>query len=169
MTFLSMRISITLLLLLNFLKMYSPEDTLQVLNVPESSLIILNKDKTAKISENHKRLKMKINRRSTDRISRSESLKDIKHLLDNVLQKVQSLPPSQRRNVNEIDISDSPSRAKSNSQWGSWTDWSHCSVSCGKGRRIRWRQCVIKDCDAETEMEEKSCQMPECSPFDIFR
>lgn len=146
--------------------MYSHEDTLQILNIPESSLVIINKDKYAKFLENHKRLKMKINRRSANRISRKESLKDIEHLLDNVLKKVQSLPPSKQRHVNEVDP---PSTAKLNDQWGSWTDWSHCSVSCGKGRRIRWRQCVIRDCDAETEMQEKACQMPECSPFGIFR
>ncbi|KAK4877213.1 hypothetical protein RN001_009719 [Aquatica leii] len=26
-------------------------------------------------------------------------------------------------------------------KWGAWTNWSTCSVSCGKGRKIRWRHC----------------------------
>ncbi|XP_039311187.1 uncharacterized protein LOC105208048 isoform X2 [Solenopsis invicta] len=47
-------------------------------------------------------------------------------------------------------------------KWGRWLDWSSCSVTCGKGRQIRWRHC-LHDCnDAETEMEEKACQLPAC-------
>ncbi|XP_076622630.1 uncharacterized protein LOC143342534 [Colletes latitarsis] len=53
---------------------------------------------------------------------------------------------------------------KSQSKWGRWTDWSSCSVTCGKGRQIRWRYC-LNDCStAETEMEEKACQLPACPP-----
>ncbi|XP_033331826.2 uncharacterized protein LOC117223579 isoform X1 [Megalopta genalis] len=49
-------------------------------------------------------------------------------------------------------------------KWGRWTDWSSCSVTCGKGRQIRWRYC-LRDCTvAETEMEEKACQLPACPP-----
>ncbi|KAK9739454.1 Thrombospondin type 1 domain [Popillia japonica] len=29
-------------------------------------------------------------------------------------------------------------------RWGKWTNWSPCSVSCGKGREIRWRHCLEK-------------------------
>ncbi|XP_068906613.1 adhesion G protein-coupled receptor B2-like isoform X3 [Tenebrio molitor] len=47
-------------------------------------------------------------------------------------------------------------------EWAKWTEWSPCSVSCGKGREIRWRHCV-RSCDGmETEMEEKTCQLPAC-------
>jgi len=47
-------------------------------------------------------------------------------------------------------------------KWGRWLDWSNCSVTCGKGRQIRWRHCV-RDCEeVETEMEEKACQLPAC-------
>ncbi|CAL7944063.1 unnamed protein product [Xylocopa violacea] len=53
---------------------------------------------------------------------------------------------------------------KSGRKWGKWTDWSSCSVTCGKGRQIRWRYC-LRDCStAETEMEEKACQLPACPP-----
>lgn len=56
------------------------------------------------------------------------------------------------------------SRRKSRRKWGRWMDWSSCSVTCGKGRQIRWRHC-LRDCeDAETEMEEKACQLPACPP-----
>ncbi|XP_050459196.1 uncharacterized protein LOC126855511 [Cataglyphis hispanica] len=49
-------------------------------------------------------------------------------------------------------------------KWGRWMDWSSCSVTCGKGRQIRWRHC-LHDCDdAEIEMEEKACQLPACPP-----
>lgn len=64
------------------------------------------------------------------------------------------------------------SRSKSRRKWGRWMDWSSCSVTCGKGRQIRWRHC-LRDCtDAETEMEEKACQLPACPPgkfLGIFR
>lgn len=47
-------------------------------------------------------------------------------------------------------------------KWGDWTEWSACSVTCGKGREIRWRHCQ-GNCDGiETEMEEKTCQLPAC-------
>lgn len=55
-------------------------------------------------------------------------------------------------------------RRRSRRKWGRWMDWSSCSVTCGKGRQIRWRHC-LRDChDAETEMEEKTCQLPACPP-----
>lgn len=53
-------------------------------------------------------------------------------------------------------------------RWGQWTDWSPCSVSCGKGRKIRWRHCLETCDDAETEMEEKACQLPACGPGKLF-
>lgn len=54
--------------------------------------------------------------------------------------------------------------------WGTWTDWSACSVTCGKGREIRWRHCrAAGGCDGvETEMGEKACQLPACSPGKFF-
>ncbi|XP_011698070.1 PREDICTED: uncharacterized protein LOC105456004 [Wasmannia auropunctata] len=55
-------------------------------------------------------------------------------------------------------------RRRPRRKWGRWMDWSSCSVTCGKGRQIRWRHC-LHDCnDAETEMEEKACQLPACPP-----
>lgn len=55
-------------------------------------------------------------------------------------------------------------KRKSRRKWSKWMDWSSCSVTCGKGRQIRWRHC-LRDChDAETEMEEKACQLPACPP-----
>lgn len=55
-------------------------------------------------------------------------------------------------------------KRKSRRKWGRWTGWSSCSVTCGKGRQIRWRHC-LRDCSTvETEMEEKTCQLPACPP-----
>ncbi|KAH1004108.1 hypothetical protein HUJ04_003909 [Dendroctonus ponderosae] len=68
-----------------------------------------------------------------------------------------------KRNKRKID------KRKENGQpkWQKWTDWSTCSVTCGKGRVIRWRHCQ-DHCDGiETEMEEISCQLPEC-PRKLF-
>lgn len=53
-------------------------------------------------------------------------------------------------------------------KWGPWTKWSTCSVTCGKGRKIRWRHCAADCKDAETEMEEKTCQLPACKPGKLF-
>ncbi|KJH40830.1 thrombospondin type 1 domain protein [Dictyocaulus viviparus] len=32
--------------------------------------------------------------------------------------------------------------AVGNSQWTTWTDWNHCSVSCGRGSQARYRKCI---------------------------
>lgn len=58
-------------------------------------------------------------------------------------------------------------RKRNQEKWGKWTEWSACSVTCGKGRKIRWRHCLVK-CDAETEMEEITCQLPACTPAKLF-
>ncbi|XP_043493653.1 uncharacterized protein PFD1115c-like [Polistes fuscatus] len=55
-------------------------------------------------------------------------------------------------------------KRKSRRKWGRWTGWSSCSVTCGKGRQIRWRHCLRECSTVETEMEEKACQMPACPP-----
>lgn len=47
--------------------------------------------------------------------------------------------------------------------WNKWTEWSPCSVTCGKGREIRWRHCAKHCHEIETEMLEKPCQLPACS------
>ncbi|KAI4493299.1 hypothetical protein M0802_009467 [Mischocyttarus mexicanus] len=61
-------------------------------------------------------------------------------------------------------VRDNQNKRKSRRKWGRWTGWSSCSVTCGKGRQIRWRHC-LRDCSTvETEMEEKACQMTACPP-----
>ncbi|XP_065335644.1 semaphorin-5B [Cloeon dipterum] len=45
----------------------------------------------------------------------------------------------------------------SQGQWGCWSDWSPCSVSCGLGVRIRSRPCLGSSCDGPTTMDE-SCE-----------
>ncbi|XP_049818757.1 uncharacterized protein LOC126264509 isoform X2 [Aethina tumida] len=47
-------------------------------------------------------------------------------------------------------------------EWENWNEWTPCSVTCGRGRKIRWRHC-LQGCDGvETEMQEKTCQLPDC-------
>ncbi|KAF7269316.1 hypothetical protein GWI33_017639 [Rhynchophorus ferrugineus] len=58
-------------------------------------------------------------------------------------------------------------KPKNETKWHKWTDWSVCSVTCGKGRSIRWRHCSQNCKEAETEMEEMACQLPEC-PRPLF-
>lgn len=94
-----------------------------------------------------------------------------KHKLEVKIPKKHSV--EKRRSVarHVVKTSSSTSKAirneeetKSGRKWGKWTDWSSCSITCGKGRQIRWRYC-LRDCStAETEMEEKACQLPACPP-----
>lgn len=58
-------------------------------------------------------------------------------------------------------------KSEYNQKWYKWTKWSSCSVTCGKGREIRWRNCKENCKDVEIEMEEKSCQLPAC-PQKLF-
>jgi hypothetical protein len=53
--------------------------------------------------------------------------------------------------------------------WSCWSDFSACSVSCGIGRRVRYRTCLStngdpaseKDCDGPSSQDE-ICEMPSC-------
>lgn len=53
--------------------------------------------------------------------------------------------------------------------WGCWTDYSACSVTCGIGRRVRYRKCMStngdltneKDCEGSSSQDE-ICEMPSC-------
>lgn len=52
----------------------------------------------------------------------------------------------------------------------SWSDWSDCSVTCGKGLRTRQRTLKspveLGDCTEELEQVEK-CMLPECRKYAI--
>lgn len=53
--------------------------------------------------------------------------------------------------------------------WGCWTDFSVCSVTCGIGRRVRYRKCLAstgevvsdKECDGSS-VHDEICEMPNC-------
>ena len=33
-------------------------------------------------------------------------------------------------------------------EWGAWTPWSSCSLTCGPGREaVRTRQCTVRPCE----------------------
>lgn len=108
-----------------------------------------------------------------------KNLEKVESLLDQVLKEIKVIHKRSSNNSKvhkSIDTS-SKKQVKTNSdkiqskieKWNEWTEWSKCSVTCGKGRKIRWRYCVSNNCEADTEMDEKTCQMPECAPFTIFR
>ena len=49
------------------------------------------------------------------------------------------------------------------SQWQGWGEWSHCSLSCGNGARIRARACIggHGSCSGEWT-ETKDCLLDKC-------
>ncbi|XP_061877505.1 SCO-spondin isoform X1 [Entelurus aequoreus] len=52
--------------------------------------------------------------------------------------------------------------------WSSWSSWASCSVSCGQGRRTRYRSLIAEtegsDCQFE-EVQHKSCEPGPCPPL----
>ncbi|XP_050312343.1 uncharacterized protein LOC126747637 [Anthonomus grandis grandis] len=103
----------------------------------------------------------------------SPSIKRAKQILSKFLS---TLPrwSRRRRRKRRVDLKDDhqgKKRVKRKPEWKKWTEWSACSVTCGKGRIIRWRHCKKSCEDVETEMEERSCQMPECARtlFGLFK
>ncbi|XP_025269734.1 uncharacterized protein LOC112639558 [Camponotus floridanus] len=111
------------------------------------------------------------------KVSKSEIANNPRHLASNSGQVTSAGKRESSRAVSSSDSrfarGENPiARSKSRRKWGRWMDWSSCSVTCGKGRQIRWRHCLHDCTDAETEMEEKACQLPACPPgkfLGIFR
>lgn len=98
-------------------------------------------DKTRKDKKNHRRIRKQITIKKFPVLQSSEFREIVPSLHDNMIKEYFG------------------------NLWSNWTDWSKCSVTCGEGRKIRWRHCLkfgkCKD-NVETEMVEKRCALSPC-------
>ncbi|GMT04134.1 hypothetical protein PENTCL1PPCAC_26308, partial [Pristionchus entomophagus] len=56
-------------------------------------------------------------------------------------------------------------------EWTPWSQWSDCSVSCGRGEKIRRKRCPCgpNHCGGGITLESDLCERPECPSFDAPR
>ncbi|KAF8384297.1 hypothetical protein PRIPAC_73439, partial [Pristionchus pacificus] len=56
-------------------------------------------------------------------------------------------------------------------EWTPWSQWSDCSVSCGRGEKIRRKRCPCgpNHCGGGITLESDLCEKPDCSSFDAPR
>ncbi|XP_070512007.1 uncharacterized protein [Cardiocondyla obscurior] len=48
--------------------------------------------------------------------------------------------------------------------WGNWSIWTACSVTCGRGRQVRWRHCLSADCIKGLKKAQlRNCRLQDCS------
>ena len=71
--------------------------------------------------------------------------------------------PSEIRDCLEKECIGFEDKPKIKSQWQGWGEWSHCSLSCGNGARIRARACIggHGSCSGEWT-ETKDCLLDKC-------
>ncbi|XP_044752493.1 A disintegrin and metalloproteinase with thrombospondin motifs adt-2-like [Coccinella septempunctata] len=101
--------------------------------------------------------------RAVSTIGNKEGLETINHLLGDLINKLKDY----RTKREKVPLKPLVRKKRTRRIWSEWSPWTPCSVSCGRGRMIRWRHC-LKNCDGiETEMEEKICQLP-CCPTKLF-
>ncbi|PAV62373.1 hypothetical protein WR25_23881 [Diploscapter pachys] len=59
------------------------------------------------------------------------------------------------------------------SGWAEWTEWNHCSTTCGRGSQARYRKCITSDgrlsftCP-EKNIEVRMCDAGPCNGFGIW-
>ncbi|EFO82211.1 CRE-ADT-2 protein [Caenorhabditis remanei] len=66
-----------------------------------------------------------------------------------------------------------PSVLRTGNDWSTWTEWNHCSVSCGRGSQARYRKCLSPhrtlafDCP-EKNIEVRSCDNGPCNAIGVW-
>ncbi|CAH2016508.1 unnamed protein product [Acanthoscelides obtectus] len=112
---------------------------------------------------NHKANKSTSTTQKTTASAEDQDLAQLEQVLTNFLKARGNKGKRSKRDKGKQRVEKSNEQQK----WDNWSPWSSCSVSCGKGRTIRWRHC-LESCDGiETEMRERSCQLPAC-PQKLF-
>ncbi|VDO47180.1 unnamed protein product [Onchocerca flexuosa] len=68
----------------------------------------------------------------------------------------------EQQNCNEDPCTETETTAAG--QWSGWSDWSACSVTCGRGFKRRIRTCQYEVCNGSF-IDSSSCMIKHCKSF----
>ncbi|KAL0125693.1 hypothetical protein PUN28_004635 [Cardiocondyla obscurior] len=99
--------------------------------------------------------------------SRTHPVKDssrfynVKHYDSSITARMSRLTKEKRNATKNIESKDKDTDSVS---WGNWSIWTACSVTCGRGRQVRWRHCLSADCIKGLKKAQlRNCRLQDCS------